>query len=198
MGRMKFENVVVLPRRVVAQPKPAIVKGGDCGACVIGGLLGVSVKEVYALRTREPKAFSHYDMYHALKDAMGRGALDRFISDAPTWVGPSSKRCFGDASWENALKWFDWVRMGLDGGYYGIMNYNFKGCGPGSDPDHVVLVVGARRVRVELKNAAFRLDNQLLISCSSTVTEPEFWIDVRKLLMVHGGYNLFLARPSSP
>jgi len=35
---MAREFETVLPRRVVPQPVPFIVEGGDCGACVLAGV----------------------------------------------------------------------------------------------------------------------------------------------------------------
>ena len=38
---------IVRPQRALPQPKPGVASGGDCWACVIGGMTGLSVSEVY-------------------------------------------------------------------------------------------------------------------------------------------------------
>jgi hypothetical protein len=50
--------MVILPRRVKPQPVPGIVEGGDCGACVLGGLFDLSVEEVYEFQEVQPRGFA--------------------------------------------------------------------------------------------------------------------------------------------
>jgi hypothetical protein len=188
---------VVLPRRAVLQPQPSLHAEGDCGACVLAGLLAVSVDEVYR-RKGEVSPFCWVTLLELLADSYWSGELDRLVSKVPFWPSPDGLRSFGDPGWLTNLEWFDYLRMGLDGGYYGLMNYSMEGDGPLALPDHFVMVVGARDREVPNPNCAGSsvILRELLISDSSSKREPEHWEDHLTLLREHGGYNVLLARPT--
>ena len=188
---------VKLPLRVVPQPQPPFHPEGDCGACVLAGLLGVSVEEIYR-RKGETSPFCWLTLHRVAGEALWNGELDRFVSRVPFWPSPDGLRCFGDPGWLNNLEWFEYVRMGLDGGYYGLMNYSFDGGGPLATADHFVMVVGAREREVPNPNAegCSVVIKELLISDSSTKRPAEHWEDHLQILKEHGGYNVMLARPT--
>jgi hypothetical protein len=191
---------VVLPRRVVQQEVPPLYEGGDCGACVIAGLVDMSVADVYTLSERHRKQklspFCWHSAYYTLHELLTMGRLDRLITKVPFWGDNDSRRYFGDPSWMQGGNWWDWVAMGVDAGYYGLMHYNMEGLGAEGLPNHYVMVVGAREVEVPSGKGWF-VQKELLISCSSSRTPVEpWWIAVQDLLRLHGGFNVVLARPA--
>jgi hypothetical protein len=191
-----IRNEVVLPKRVVPQPQPPLNAEGDCGSCALAGLLGITVEEVYE-RKGEVKPFCWLTLLKLVGEAYWNGELDRLVEAVPYWPNPDSLRGFGDPSWLSNLEWFAYVRMGLDAGYYGLMNYNMDGIGPFGMADHFVLVVGARDHEVPNPHSegSTLILHELLISDSSTRTPDEQWMDHLRLLRNHGGYNVMLARP---
>lgn len=167
---------IILPLRVVPQPQPPLHSEGDCGACVLAALLGESVEEIYE-RKGETTPFCWLTLHNLLGQAFWNGELDRFVSRVPYWSSPDTCRGFGNPSWLSNLEWFDYVRMGLDGGYYGLMNYNMKGVGPFAMADHFVMVVGAREREVPNPHSegSTVVMKELLISDSSTRREHELF-----------------------
>lgn len=197
--------ITVLPRRVVPQPLPEVHPGGDCGACVLGGLMGLDVAEVYRRYGEHdedgaPRAFSYLTMERALWKAEQEGRLDRLITDVPLWPDRSARLLpWGLPGWCQNLAWFRYVRMAIDAGYYGIANVVHAKSGPLGVPDHWVLLVGAR-VRTERRTTDAGTDywtseHEVLVSCSSTTTSDEEWVVERDFLRERGGFNLLLARP---
>lgn len=66
-------NKLILPLRVVPQPIPAIYVEGDCGACVLAGLLGIGIQEVYKRNGRirpviDVRSFCHDRGYQETRD----------------------------------------------------------------------------------------------------------------------------------
>lgn len=188
---------MILPLRVTPQPKPPIWEGGDCGACVLSGLLGIDVSAVYAKYRPEKQPFSWITMRQALWDAHSEGLIERFTDRVPFWPDVEAVRTFGDPGWMAGPYWFDWVSMGIDAGYYGLANVVMEGGGVNRLPDHWLMICGWREVDVpgRTPNAGTWVSRQLLLSCSSTRTPAEEWIDHSDFLRERGGYNLFLVRP---
>lgn len=186
---------VVLPRRVLRQPVPSLVPGGDCGACVLAGLTGrASVQDVYDARSKgEPKPISYWDMRQALiEDVPER--LDRTCTNVAFWVSDSFVEIspFGFPATCQAQAWFAYVRMAIDAGYYAVANV--ASTRNGKDTDHWVLICGVR----ELYPAGSGIVRQeLLVSCSSVSTPDEEWVGLHEVLGQRGGFNALLARPSS-
>jgi hypothetical protein len=193
----------VLPKRVVQQPRPRIFKGGDCGACVLAGLVGFTVEEIYTEIYEQEidsvQAPSWLCMIKYLTKLYYDKELDRLITDVPFWPSSNAQRTFGDGFVRQGYEWFKYVIMALDAGYYGIMNYSMAGGGPYSSPDHYVLLCGARSKSRKIKGkSGWKTENQLLISCSSRKTSKNaFWIELSKLSRDHGGFNIILARPKT-
>ena len=67
---------LILPLRVVPQPTPQINKGGDCGACVLAGLSGLTVEQVYTdiydQELEDAKAPSWNGAYNALGSKLNK------------------------------------------------------------------------------------------------------------------------------
>lgn len=199
---------VVLPRRVVPQPNPAVCTGGDCGACCIAGVFGISVAEAYGLQDKSsrpesakdaPVPFSWYTMAHALKCyEIGEALHDGVLDSVPFWPCETSAAQLGHGlhSGLQALAWWEYIRMGLRGGFYGICHVDIDGSGPLSMHNHWVLLCGARQIRVPLETVkgAARIDCELLVSCSAQHPDGT-WMNAPQFLEKFGGFNTIMVRP---
>lgn len=183
---------VILPLRVATQPQPQLYARGDCGACVLSGLMGMSVEEVYTNYSTSgvPAPFTWISMREALRSARLAGHLERLIDAAPTWHLPEYAYTFGMMGWQLHSPWFRYIRMGMEAGYYGLAVVNLEKLGPILDIDHYVLLCGARTVY-----EAGCFSNEVLVSCSATNTPDEEWVDVKEFLRYRGGFNTLLAKP---
>ena len=188
---------VILQKRVIPQPDTRIYKDGDCGACVMAGLFAIEVQEVYKeFNDGKINAFSWHGMHGILGKAYWNGYLDRFVDDIPYWPVSDSLRTWGQPSYMFNLSWFNYVRMAIDGGYYGIAGVDLDKKGPYSGLDHWIMICGVRVVERPLKHVkGSSLDQEVLISCSSKITPAEEWVEVRNFLTKRGGYNVLLVRP---
>lgn len=195
----RIESEVVLPRRVVPQPTPEIVSGGDCGACVLGGILGMKIEEVYDhfRGAREPLGWSH--MRQALWDAKHRQQLDRIRCDHyQTWQsGYSAFNEWGTPGWSQAGAWFEHLTMAFDAGYYAIALVDMEKKGPrGGGTNHWCMIVGSRMRWVPFPDGkGSRGHREILVSCSSRRTPDEEWVEDSDFLYERGGFNLMFARP---
>ncbi len=191
---------VVLPRRVIHQPEPCLNKDGDCGPCVIAGLLGWSgPMDVYdALCGGKIDALPWFAMKESLIAAFRRGLFDRVITDIPRWRVHEPHMLFGSPSWLWNQEWFQYVRMALDAGYYAIAGVDLQKRGPMASigADHWVLICGAREIYPPARESGI-IRQEVLISCSARSIPDEEWADHRDFLMQRGGYNVLLVRPTA-
>jgi hypothetical protein len=194
--RGNFE--IVLPRRVVPQPMPFIASGGDCGACVLAGLLDLPVAEIYPelMHDKAVEGFSWHDMRQALYEAQARGLFDRIDDEVPSWHCHTANMQFGRPASMQSLAWFSRLLMAVDAGYYAICSVNQAKAGPDGVCDHWVLIVGARERRGDLSGGAARIYQELLVSCSARSTPDEEWVEVNEFLRTRGGFNALLCRPT--
>jgi hypothetical protein len=193
--RVVNDYEVVLPRRVVPQPNPGIVPGGDCVPCVLAGLLNISVRDVYEkLNEGKYEPLGGSSTRSAFYEAKSLGWIDRLIDEAPYW--PSYHRMWGDPSWLVRLPWIRYMQMVFDAGYYGVASINLDGKGPIVENDHGVLFCGIRQRTVShpTLKAASSIEYDLLVSCSARHPEGK-WYEYIDYLEKYGGFNCFLARP---
>lgn len=195
---------VVLPQRVVPQPQPALYSDGDCGACVLAGLIGTTVEAAYQWHPakRGPEAFDMAAMRQALYQLAAQGLLDRLITEPPEWDVPRNLRTWGRTAMQQSVEWFLCLVMALDAGYCGVASVDSERRGVhGPGPDHWVLLVGARRREVERDSEHigryWSIEQELLVSNSSTRAVPEEWVEVGQFLRWWGGFNVLLARPGT-
>lgn len=191
------EAEIVLPRRVVPQPVPFISDGGDCGACALAGMAGLNhPQRIYDLFPKEagitqegdaPKGFSWREIRSILHSLKARGYFSDLMVDVPLWMPWGADLHYGPAGYMVSPQWFRYLKMALQAGYYAIANVVFDKTAPEALPDHVVLLTGAR-----LRDGW----SEILVSCSSTRTPDEEWIEVSKFLRTRGGYDIYLARPA--
>lgn len=192
---------VVLPRRVVPQPTPNLYPGGDCGPCVLAGVLGKTVQEVYdQFSSGKYKSFHFSEMCGALHSAEAYGMIDRVVTDIPIWPWAGSAEAFcawGIPSTLQNLAWFAYVTMAMDAGYYCLaMVDTKKGGAHGEGTNHWVLLVGVRELRIPIDERSARISTEVLVSCSSRTTPDEEWVEASTFLKERGGFNLILARPA--
>lgn len=185
---------IALPRRAIPQPKPHVVALGDCGACVLGGALGIAVEAVYDDVQGERQTIE--DMPRLLRVAARKGLADRFIADPAEWHSASSRcmRSFGHPADYESLPWFNYVRMAIDAGYYGLARIDFSRGGgrQRGGTDHWVLICGACTKGVVSGEV---LTGEVLVSCSARNPGGE-WIEARTFLRDCGGYDLLFVRPN--
>lgn len=193
---------VVLPLRVVPQPQPHLNPGGDCSACVIAGLLGLSVEEVYVkLGDGAPTGLTYYCRKRILERAQKMGIVDRLVFAVPLWPSAMGGHLpFGPSGHLAAREWFDYVRMAIDAGYYGIASVQFEKTGASfnvpPETNHAVLLCGVRERAVPVA-LGHRIDSEVLVSCSSKSSPDLEWVEVQEFLAQRGGYNIQLVRPFS-
>lgn len=192
---------VILPRRVVRQPKPNLNPGGDCGACVLAGVLQLEGPQgVYdQFMDGKPQSLGWHEQADLLGKLYWNGVLDRVITDVPHWPNeaPPFLQAFGISAVQQSMAWFRYMRMAFDAGYYGVLPWDYSGSGPlGHGTDHVVLACGVREESVALDNGVGRIEQQILISCSAAHPEGK-WYSKLDILKRHGGFNAILVRPVS-
>lgn len=183
---------VLVPRRVVRQPSPGLYPGGDCGACCLAGLLGISVPEAYQRFQEEVRWFSYWDMAEALQTARSQGLVDRVVDAPPEWrTDHPVWNTWGNPGWLHDGPWFNYLRMAFDAGYHAVAPVDLtpQGATHSQGPDHWVLLCGAR-----VRQAGIQIHREILVSCSARHPEGR-WIEARLFLRHWGGFNALLARP---
>lgn len=195
---------VVLPRRVIPQPTPGIVAGGDCGACVLGGTLGIAIERVYD-ELREKRDSIHFsEMTRLLRVAVSRGLAAAVVDEPAIWLpynASSGQYAFGLQARDCAIAWFNCVRMALDGGYYGIAHVDHGrdvASKRGRETNHWVAIVGARERFVPHPTMAGcgSYEQEVLVSCSARSTPAEEWVDRNDFIRERGGLDVLFARPA--
>jgi hypothetical protein len=180
---------LVLPRRAKQQPSPMIVSGGDCGACALGGAINLDVPELYE-RFGSKGLTNRHEMARCLRCASSYGLADRIIDEPAEWPSYRYMHSFGSPAVHEALCWFNYVRMAIDAGYYGVAMVDWDANG-GPETNHWVLISGARTkgsVNGEV------MTGDVLVSCS---VRGERWVEAREMLRTMGGYDALFVRPST-
>lgn len=195
------EFEIVLARRVVPQPASFIVAGGDCGACVLAGLLGISVERVYD-ELREKRESIHFsEMARILRCAEFRGLAEAYIDEPAFWMpfGGGAGMCpFGNTAKWSARAWFNYVRMAMIAGYHAIAHVDHERKGDaGLGPNHWVALVGIRSRKVPGKvEGSYSFEEEVLVSCSARSTPAEEWVDAHQFLRERGGFDLLFVKPA--
>jgi len=178
---------IVLPRRAKHQPSPEVHKGGDCGACSLGGALGIEVSDCYSRFDSE--GITHIgEMARCIRCAASCGLADRIIEEPAEWPSCQYFRAFGSPAVNESLAWFNYVRMAIDSGYYGLAEVDFNANG-GPETNHWILIAGAR---TDGAVTGKLLTGEVLTSCS---VRGEKWVEAREFLSKMGGYNALFVRP---
>ena len=179
-----------------------MVTGGDCGACVLGGLAGLSVPGAYGIgKPNGASTFSISDMQAALMMLQDHDALDRIVDEPPTWIQHvhSGHSSFGFTALSMAPMWYEYMRLAIDAGYYGLVTISFEPFHSKEGEtyfgsNHWVLIKGCRFHWVPLESGkGSRGAEEILVSCS---VKGDYWMPVREFARLHGGSYLLLARPA--
>lgn len=198
-------DLLLLPRRVVHQPTPEVHPGGDCGACVLAGLLGMSVPDVYDKIQRPmttgwqgPASFSRKGIVNGLEYARQEGLVEDVLSETPRWHQKWDEWSeWGDPGWVQSGPWRSYVRLGMQAGYYAVANVRFDKDGPlKGNSDHWVLLCGARTRWRAFDGERCVGDHQFLVSCSARSTPDEEWVEPLDFLRQRGGFNVVLIKPA--
>lgn len=188
-----------LERMVPRNPSPSIVPGGDCGACVLAGLLGSSnPRDGYLFdRKNAPAAYEHFSMKETLTGLYyQKEALIHIVMEPPVWLpGHSFELWKGLPAISMSLEWFAYITMAIQAGYYGIASVSHNG--EGRHSDHFIMIAGVKNeVHYDDESRTCGVHkNFLLIRDSSLAHEPEYWLEVGTYLEYYGGFNTFLAKP---
>lgn len=195
---------VILPRRAHAQPSPRRVALGDCGACALGGLLGITVDQTYTLvcgprsfpLPSGPQSIGWQTMCEVVEASETAGRLSRALVDIPHWNVGGAHMTWGLSAMWQSRPWWKLAMTAMDAGLYGLACVSSVGGGADSEgPDHWVLIVGYR-VRVESPGGdSEREHRELLVSCSARHPEGK-WVGRREFLEKWGGFNTIWARPA--
>jgi hypothetical protein len=182
----------------VPQPTPEIFSGGDCGACVLGGLFGLAVEDVYVqLCDGKVRPISHLQMRSALHEAERRGYADRIVVEPARWPR-SAEGYFDDFGYlasKDCINWWTHLRLAFDAGYYAIAEVDSNRGGPVASTDHWVMLAGVRQRWPADGSSDSTIHQDVLVSCSSRKTPDEEWVDSGEFLQKRGGFNALLARP---
>lgn len=189
-----MDETIILPGRALTQPRPHHNPPGDCGACCLGGLFGLSVPEVYAqLNEGRVQGFSWPGMRSALHRARSLGLVTRISTEPPMWPVYDAHRAFGQLGSAQALGWQQLAWMALGAGFYGLAEVDFAGRGPGHLPDHTVLLCGIRELW-PAPGEQGAIHTEVLVSCSARHPEGK-WVGVHDFLSKYGGFHALWARP---
>lgn len=132
---------------------------------------------------------NRYEMARCLRCASSYGLADRVIDTPAEWPSNRYMFSFGSPAVHEALCWFNYTRMAIDAGYYGVAMVDYERNG-GPETNHWVLICGAR---TEGSVTGKALTGDVLLSCS---VQGERWIEARELLRTMGGYDALFVRPA--
>jgi hypothetical protein len=163
---------IVLPRRPPINPTPCINGGGDCGACVVAGVLNITVEQAYEYHVSGnyyggdpiPKisSWNQNSMRNTLtmlvNDLGGYREtprlLEHVVDDVPIWPFAFPFQGlgipYGLAGHRQFDGWVNYVRAMLTGQYYGITTVYNNGFKKTTDDamfgetDHWITIVGWR------------------------------------------------------
>lgn len=193
--KMRVPDEIVLPKRAALQPDPPVYDQGDCGACVVSGLTGLTIKEVYQ-RKGEWRPFSRPGLADFLSQLLREDLVHRYIDDVPLWPQAPSFYYTGLTGTQMVQQWFRYILMALDGGYYAVCNVAFeRNICETLEPDHFVLICGARTQFSSNRDNA--IQQELLVSCSHAETPEEEWVPVYDFLQNWGSFNAILIKPKT-
>lgn len=193
---------IILPRRVPRQPMPKVNAGGDCGACVLSALTGLSVADVYAKGRDDGKIspFAWPEMISALNNLRAE-YFSHIVVSCPNWITSVFRAPFGFEAAQMNLEWFDYVRVAIEAGYYAICEVRMDGHREHAlgyqDTNHWVALCGVRVRREQNKHIpeAWNILTEVLVSDSSLTQPPERWEDSMGFLRNFGGFQPLLAKP---
>lgn len=198
-----------VPYRPVPQSRPPIVEGGDCGALVLAGLCGLEAEEIYKdyQKSENPTGFTRDGFERTLQKLKRDDQLDRVVKNMPLWLPrkPNIALNWGQPADHMDDQWWKYLRVGIDGGYAGLVMVRLRGDGRVAPsgrytmPDHWAMISGTRHLDRKDEDGDTRSvteRRQILMCCSSTRTPDTQWVSAKSFLGNYGGFNVILARPT--
>ena len=211
----------VLPRRPPKNPQPCIVEGGDCGACVLAGVLGITPLEVYDLHESgrysgggdisKLSAFNFHSMYRTLKKMASitqehcsgvPRRLEHALVEIPIWpfTCHEMNTQFGLPGKMQSRAWLEHAKAMVSSGYYGIAQVKNGGKSElknYGETDHWLTIAGWRCTYetsdVPVPHGTYK--THILIADSALSQPLEQWITAHDFLNVWGGFAAFWAKP---
>lgn len=202
---MTEEFCIELPRQVPRNPEPAIVNGGDCGACCIAGVLGITVEQAYELHLAgcyaggEPipqqSTVDVESLYATLEQSgMTDHVLEGMFDVSPLDYQPPGWQAFGRLPHFSFRLHFELYRALLSAGYYRICTVSNGGKGLESgwmcqQTNHWIMVRGARGIwsSPSPTSGSRRYKTEILLSNSARNQPHAQWADMKHFLQSWGG-----------
>ncbi len=216
------ESIIYLPNKVPKNYEQSLNSGGDCGACVIAGLLGISIEQAYEYHKSgtyhggEPIPKIHSFCRSSMRDTLdnlqpkNHGLIEHVVKHAPIFPLAAHKELgmpFGLMGNLQFGAWTDYVRAMLSGGYYGIAQvynngHNENSLNEHGMTNHWVMIKGWRMQwyrdpKDKTSTSGGMAIEEICISNSSRNSEHEQWIYVGDFLGLWGGFDAYWAKPKS-
>jgi len=159
----------------------------------LGGVLGLSVSAVHdVIESEGTYRYISKQLLHEFQEH-----VEMCIDDVPIWPfgsgGYGSGITRGLLGTNQLIEWWNYVHLAHRAGFYALAHVNHAGS-PSEDSDHAVIICGSRQVlRPSPIPIAKRIDNEVLVSCSSKHPEGK-WVGAIPFLKT-GGFNLILVLP---
>lgn len=211
----KTEDYIYLPNSVPRNYPTSLNKQGDCGACVLAGLLKISIEDAYENHESGcyhggnpiPKIYSfcRSSMLRTLERLNSKtGPIAHIVKHTPIFPTAPYKEQgmpFGLHGVSQFDAWTDYIRALLAGGYYGVAQvYNnghrdttFHEYGM---TNHWVLIKGWRlQWYMEPKNkeqiCSGMGQQEICISNSARNSKHEEWVSIDDFLRLWGGFDAY-------
>lgn len=174
------------------QPQPFLHQRGDCGACVVAGITGLTPNEIYEYHGKiDGMAYSC--MVELLKKLKDKNVIEDFRAEMPLlseFLNEPEFNTFGRPGWMNAQAWFAWAVNKFYNGYIGIAAVSMTKNGHvDASADHWVMLNGR-----DWDSGSVR-ENKIHVSCS---WRGEYKQSVHEFLKTEGGYNTIWVKPFIP
>lgn len=170
-------------RKIKVLSDAGIVPHGDCGACCLGTLLGISVEKAYEIYGNQTGL-----SYRAIINILQKSATiyENFLPSYSMLNNSQDWFPFGYPAYKNWMAWFNLSRERTNRGMVGISPINFN-CRGNIDPcaDHYVLIT------VEDRGEPAK-DKIVCINCP---TKGYYELSAHDFLMKCGGYNTIWVEP---
>lgn len=219
---MKILKEITLPRRPVKNRLVSLYSGGDCGACVLAGLLGLpDAEDAYKLhisgeyagggKIPQIESFTRQTMQHSLEALqtdwkITPNLIEHVVSDIPIWPFGYARHNLTFAM-RPQHEWRDYARALLTGGYYGIAQVMMGGHAPTAPmkdyglTNHWIMICGWRYCyipetdpeRIKLTTGFYK--EEFLIGDSAKSRPLECWVDANDFQNYWGGFAALWAKP---
>ena len=203
---------IVLPREVPRNPVPCISHGGDCGACAIAGVTGLTPKEAYKfhfpgtyLGGKAQKKESPVSVSHMAESLVATGRVEHIIEGMINMTSmdyaPPEWGAFGPLPHYQAVLYFNLFRALLSAGYYRLCTVSSGGSGFSGQmkqqTNHWIMINGIRGHLEPVMSFpdAKKYEYEIRISDSANSRPHCVWVDIGEFLQCWGGMVGVWAKP---